>query len=38
MNESINIVNIDGKDRRPWAVASRELMLRAAIAEIAEQG
>jgi AcrR family transcriptional regulator len=38
VSESINVVNIDGKDRRPWAVASRELLLRAAIAEIAERG
>jgi len=36
--DSNNIVSIDGKDRRPWAVASRELILRAAIAEIAERG
>ncbi len=37
-SEPTNIVQIDGKDRRPWAVASRELLLRAAIAEIAERG
>jgi AcrR family transcriptional regulator len=36
--ESSNIVKIDGKDRRPWSVASRETLLRAAIAEIAERG
>jgi hypothetical protein len=29
--ESSNIVKIDGKDRRPWSVASRETLLRAAI-------
>ncbi len=38
MSESNNVINIDGKDRRPWAIASRELLLRAAIAEIAERG
>lgn len=37
-NESSNIVKIDGKDRRPWSVVSRETLLRAAIAEIAERG
>ena len=37
-DESSNIVKIDGKDRRPWSVASRETLLRAAIAEIAERG
>ena len=37
-NEPTNIVRIDGKDRRPWSVASRENLLRAAIAEIAERG
>lgn len=36
--ESSNIVKIDGKDRRPWSVTSRETLLRAAIAEIAERG
>lgn len=36
--ESSNIVKIDGKDRRPWSVASRETLLRAAIAEIADRG
>ena len=36
--EPTNIVRIDGKDRRPWSVASRETLLRAAIAEIAERG
>ena len=33
-----NIVNIDGRDRRPWALVSREKLLRAAIAEIADRG
>lgn len=37
-DESSNIVKIDGKDRRPWSVISRETLLRAAIAEIAERG
>lgn len=37
-NEPTNIVRIDGKDRRPWSVASRETLLRATIAEIAERG
>jgi AcrR family transcriptional regulator len=37
-DESSNIVKIDGKDRRPWSVASRETLLRAAIAEITERG
>lgn len=37
-SEPTNIVKIDGKDRRPWSVASREMLLRAAIAEIAERG
>ena len=37
-NEPTNIVRIDGKDRRPWSVASRETLLRAAIAEISERG
>lgn len=36
--ESGNVVNIDGRDRRPWSVASREILLRAAISEIAERG
>ena len=37
-NEPTNIVRIDGKDRRPWSLASRETLLQAAIAEIAERG
>lgn len=32
------VVRIDGKDRRPWALQSRENILRAAIVEIAERG
>ncbi|MEY3363103.1 MAG: hypothetical protein RLZZ538_646 [Actinomycetota bacterium] len=36
--EPTNIVNIDGRDRRPWAVVSREKLLRAAVAEIADRG
>jgi AcrR family transcriptional regulator len=37
-NNPTNIVRIDGKDRRPWSLASRETILQAAIAEIAERG
>jgi AcrR family transcriptional regulator len=37
-SERTNIVRIDGKDRRPWSVSSRETLLQAAIAEIAERG
>ena len=37
-NKPTNIVRIDGKDRRPWSLASRETILQAAIAEIAERG
>ena len=33
-----NIVSIDGKDHRPWAVISREKLLKAAVSEIAERG
>lgn len=33
-----NVVNIDGRDRRPWALVSREKLLRAAVAEIADRG
>ncbi len=32
------IINIDGRDRRPWAVISREKLLDAAVAEIADRG
>ncbi len=32
------IINIDGRDRRPWAVISREKLLEAAVAEIADRG
>lgn len=32
------IVKIDGRDRRPWALQSKEKLLRAAIAEIADRG
>lgn len=38
MSNNNNIVNIDGRDRRPWALVSREKLLRAAIAEIADRG
>jgi AcrR family transcriptional regulator len=33
-----NIVSIDGRDHRPWAVISREKLLKAAVSEIAERG
>jgi AcrR family transcriptional regulator len=33
-----NIVSIDGRDHRPWALISREKLLKAAVAEIAERG
>ena len=32
------IVNVNGRNRRPWALASRERILKAAIDEIAEVG
>jgi len=32
------IVNIDGRDRRPWALQTRDNILTAAIEEIAERG
>jgi len=32
------IVRIDGRDRRPWALKTRELILKAAVEEIAERG
>jgi AcrR family transcriptional regulator len=37
-NGDSRIVNIDGRDRRPWALVSKEKLLRAAIAEIADRG
>jgi len=33
-----NIVSIDGRDHRPWALISREKLLQAAVSEIAERG
>jgi len=33
-----NIVSIDGRDHRPWALISREKLLKAAVSEIAERG
>ena len=33
-----NVVNVDGRDRRPWALASRERLLIAATEEIAAVG
>ena len=39
MSEQSNrVVRIDGRDRRPWALESRDNLLRAAISEIAERG
>lgn len=32
------VVRIDGRDRRPWALKTRELILKAAVEEIAERG
>ena len=37
-DESANVVQIDGKNRRPWSVDTREALLNAAVAEIAERG
>lgn len=36
--ESANVVNVDGRDRRPWALISQEKLLQAAVAEIADRG
>jgi AcrR family transcriptional regulator len=33
-----NVVNVDGRDRRPWALASKERLLEAATEEIAAVG
>ena len=33
-----NVINVDGRDRRPWALISRTKLLDAAVAEIAERG
>jgi len=33
-----NIVSIDGRDHRPWALISREKLLKAAVSEIADRG
>lgn len=33
-----NIVQIGGRDHRPWAVVSKEKLVKAAVAEIAERG
>ena len=35
---SRNVVNVGGKDRRPWALISKTKLLNAAVAEIAERG
>ena len=37
-SEPTNVVRIDGRNRRPWSVETREALLQAAIAEIAERG
>jgi len=37
-SEPTNVVRIDGRNRRPWSVETREVLLQAAIAEIAERG
>ena len=33
-----NVINVDGRDRRPWALVSKTKLLDAAVAEIAERG
>ena len=33
-----NVIHIDGRDRRPWALISKTKLLDAAVAEIAERG
>ena len=37
-NHDSRIVNIDGRDRRPWALQTRDNILNAAVEEIAERG
>ncbi|MFM8265686.1 MAG: TetR/AcrR family transcriptional regulator, partial [Acidimicrobiia bacterium] len=37
-NHDSRIVNIDGRDRRPWALQTRDSILSAAVEEIAERG
>lgn len=37
-NRDSRIVNIDGRDRRPWALQTRDDILAAAVDEIAERG
>lgn len=37
-NSDSRIVNIDGRDRRPWALQTRDSILSAAVEEIAERG
>jgi AcrR family transcriptional regulator len=37
-NSDSRIVNIDGRDRRPWALQTRDSILNAAVEEIAERG
>jgi AcrR family transcriptional regulator len=38
VDHSGNVVSVDGRDRRPWALVSREKLLKAAVGEIAERG
>ena len=33
-----NVIHVDGRDRRPWALVSKTKLLDAAVAEIAERG
>jgi AcrR family transcriptional regulator len=37
-NSDPRVVNIDGRDRRPWALQTRDNILNAAVEEIAERG
>jgi len=37
-HDSGNVINVDGRDRRPWALVSKTKLLDAAAAEIAERG
>ncbi len=37
-HDSGNVINVDGRDRRPWALISKTKLLDAAVAEIAERG
>ena len=37
-DSSGNVINVDGRDRRPWALISKTKLLDAAVAEIADRG